>query len=156
MTVKAKLVQGGDGSAIPSGMVGEVITSSKAQSVGTSSAGVTLGTFAGITKGRWRFDFKGTIVNSSGLISKAGYIVQLTTNNSLNPTISDYYNSNIETTTGNGTVIADGANNIGHQTSTSIVLDIAADATYYLRGAYTSTGGGSIGLTAYGQATRIA
>lgn len=155
MTVKAKLVQGADGTEIPSGMVGEVVASAKVQSVGTSSIGVTVGTFSGITKGRWRFDFKGTAVTSSGLISKIGYIVQLTTNSSLNPTIGDFYSAAIETSCGASDIVAV-SNTVSSQTSTSIVLDVAADSTFYLRCAYSVTGGGSIGVTAYGQATRIA
>jgi hypothetical protein len=155
MSVKSKLAQGGDGTAIPAGFVGEVVTSSKVQSVGASSTGATIGTFSGITKGRWRFDFKGTAITADGIISKIGYIVQLTSNSSLNPNIGDSYSTAIETSCGSSEIAAI-SNSVSSQTSTSFVLDIASDSTFYLRCAYSVTGGGSIGVSAFGQATRIA
>jgi hypothetical protein len=156
MANKAILVQAGDGTAIPSNMVGEVVTSTKVQVSGTSSVGSTTGTFAGITKGVWRFDFKTTIINSSGSITSAQFITQLTTNNALNPTIGDYYFNAVEVSCGCNVVLANPSNDISDQRSMSVTIQVLADTTYYLRSAYSVAGGGSIGLVAYGQATRIA
>jgi hypothetical protein len=155
MANKAILVQGGDGTGIPANMVGEVVVSTKVQIVGAGSVGSTTGTFANITKGRWRFDFKSSIVGASGTITSAAFITQLTTNSALNPTIGDDYNANVETSCGSSTVVAL-SNTISAQRSMFVIVDVTADTTYYLRSAYSVAGGGSIGLTAYGVATRIA
>ena len=136
-----------------SGKVGETVTSAKVQSVGASNAGATVGTLA-LGAGIWAVSISGSIINSAGSITNVDWSVVLTTNVALNPGTSDYYN-NIETSIGaNG--YAPISNLARGSASKVVYINIASATTYYLRTAYTVSGGGSIGLYGYGQAIRIA
>lgn len=133
MSVKSKLTQGGDGTAIPAGMVGEV---KAATAIGTS---VTIGTsdttITDITlnKGRWQlfwalvvtnapattftYDYVG-LTNSGGAHIAGTWLRQLA------------YPASVQAR---------------HLHSNSIVVDVVADGTvYYLKGNKADSGTGSI------------
>ena len=153
MAKQAKRQLAGSGEALPAGAVGEVITSAPVQISGTSSTGGTYGTLA-LTKGVWLITFSGAMINSSGLLSNAVWSIRFTSNSALNPGTSDYYN-NVADSCG-GSPGFESSNNPRHHSSTVLTVALNADTTYYLRGAFSTTGGGSVGLIGTARAVRIA
>jgi hypothetical protein len=153
MAKKQILQQGGDGTAVPTGMVGETITTGPTESLGASSSGVTLGTLP-LTKGKWLVSVSGSIIVSSPAVTNAAWAIRLTTNATLNPSNSDCYN-NIGDSIGGNASVQESTVLRGHA-SGNFIITITNDTTYYLRGAYTAVGGGSIGIKGLAIATRLA
>jgi hypothetical protein len=153
MAKQAKRQLAGSGEALPVGVIGEVVTSAVVEIGGTSSVGATYGTLP-LTRGVWLVTFSGALINSLGTISNAAWSIIFTTNQAQNPSVNDYF-FNISNACG-GAAGFETTNAPKHHASTTLTIVITADTTYYLRGAFSSTGGGSVGLRGVARAVRIA
>lgn len=152
MPNKQLLQSSGDGTAVPRGYVGEIITSSIEVSAAASNAGITVGSVL-LSSGVWRIEALSSYTNSSGILT-AGLVQGLiTTNSSLNPTggFLDIDSGGYQTA-----LIFSASNQPKGNCGNSVMVTISSNITYYNRVAWTTTGGGSIGIKGYIRATRIA
>jgi len=133
MANKAILVQGGDGTAVPAGMVGEVIAATAIGASVTINTSDTTVTDITLSKGRWHlfwslvvtnlpasiftYDYIG-ITNSGGAHTAGTWLRQLA------------YSALVQ---------------VRHPYSNSIVVDVSTDGTvYYLKGNKVDSGTGSV------------
>ncbi len=152
MSTKSILVQGGDGTAIPAGMVGEQITASGAAYTGSSTTNTTLSSIS-LGAGVWEVTGYVSVQNDSGTLSLAEVSAALTTNASLSVAIYDCVNN--PTTMCGGYVI--GVSNVLRYTnSVTNRFQNASTTTIYLRLGLASTGGGNVAVLGRLRAVRIA
>ena len=141
------------GNAIASGYVGEVITATGTYT-GVTTAGTTLATIP-LTSGIWSITWSGSSIYSSGSVSALEWNIALTTNASLNPSVTDYYTIPA-TNIGFGNITSASTIQCRGNVSQTLTLLISGNTTYNFRAALTATGGGNIALRTTATAVRIA
>lgn len=141
------------GTAVPAGYIGQRIESAVVETATGGITGVTLGTLA-LTAGVWNVFFSGAVTNAGGTITACDWSIQLTTNIAATPSVISYYNDFPLSVGGNGYVAS--GNQVRGQGSSGTYLNLSTSTTYYLRGAVTIGGGGTVAIKGYAYAVRIA
>ena len=152
---KPILVQGGDGTAIPEGMVGTVLENSYSSALLSANFAAANVITLALTPGIWRITANGTILNSSAYVATGIYGVGITPNSAKSPVPSAMNPSSTETCSSVGPF----ASNNNCQVVLHAVLDdirVTANTNYYITLVATGYTSGQYVVGAFAKAVRTA
>ncbi len=142
-----------DGLAPSAGYLGET-TQATGSTSGSSSSGVTTAQIT-LQPGSYLIYGQTSILNSSGTLTSGEYTSTITSNSALNPATTDFY-ANIGAGSFGGGMTITATNTIRNSSFGMLSVEISTTTTYYIRTAYSTVGGGSVGIVSLIRAIRKA